>query len=140
VAWRHTRDLRAEDLAAARRLLVIGGGTSAVEAVRDWLAARAPGRAPNDRLWVSLRSAPRATPHRLLGVDVHHLVGPFERLPSWPGPIRALAGRLLPREPTIGTELVRALRRGAAERVAPLVALEGGRATPRAGAALEPDL
>lgn len=100
----HTRDVRADDLAQARSLLVVGCGTSARETVETYLRVRPSG----GEVTLAARSAPRAVPRHVLGVDSHYLVWPFEFWPGhWPGPHRGWA-----RDPALGLGLARALRRG----------------------------
>ena len=44
----HSLDVRAEHVAAARRLLVVGGGASAADVLANWLRVRQPGRSRLD--------------------------------------------------------------------------------------------
>jgi NADPH-dependent 2,4-dienoyl-CoA reductase/sulfur reductase-like enzyme len=71
---RHARDWRGP--ADSGALLVIGGATSAVEIAEE--AARA-----GVRVTVAARRKIRLTPATFLGRDVHHYIGPIERLPPW---------------------------------------------------------
>ena len=68
--WRHSIDVRAEDLAGAHQLLVVGGGASAAEVLENWLRVRQE----DSHAWLSLRSRLRAVPHWILGIDVHYFV------------------------------------------------------------------
>jgi thioredoxin reductase len=70
--WRGPTDLRP----AGAALLVVGGGASAVEIAEE--AARA-----GIRVTVATRRKLRLTPPTFLGLDVHHFIGPLERLPPW---------------------------------------------------------
>jgi putative flavoprotein involved in K+ transport len=74
----HARDWRgpAALLPPGGALLIIGGATSAVEIAEE--AARA-----GVRVTVAARRKIRLTPATLLGRDVHHFIGPLERLPPW---------------------------------------------------------
>jgi putative flavoprotein involved in K+ transport len=78
VPVRHARDWRgpADVVPAGGALLVIGGATSAVE------IAEAEARA-GVRVTVAARRKIRLTPATFLGRDVHHYIGPIERLPPW---------------------------------------------------------
>ena len=102
--WMHSLDARAEHLAAARQLLVIGGGASAAEVLENWLRVR---RA-DARAWLSLRSRLIAIPHWIFGIDVHYFVWLPEQIPTW------LFGRRVGRltEPMTGRTVVHAIRDG----------------------------
>jgi len=76
--WRHSVDVRAEDLAVAHRLLVVGGGASAAEVLETWLSIRQEG----DRAWLSLRSKLCAIPHWIFGIDIHYFSWLPEHVPT----------------------------------------------------------
>lgn len=130
--WRHSVDVRAEDLAAARRLLVVGGGASAAEVLEGWLQVRQEG----DRAWLSLRSKLCAVPHWILGIDVHYFAWLPEQFPSsffgW------RAGRLT--EPMTGRAVLKAIRSGLIKRVAQVSRYESEIVELTDGQRLEPDL
>jgi lysine/ornithine N-monooxygenase len=103
--WKHSLDVRATDLNEARRLVVVGGGSSAAEVLDRWLEVRPP----EARAWLLLRSPLRAIVNPVLGlVDVHYLVWLFEQLPTlllgW------RAGRLP--EPMNGRLVLPAIKQG----------------------------
>ncbi|MEZ6186062.1 MAG: NAD(P)-binding domain-containing protein [Planctomycetota bacterium] len=101
----HARDVRPDDLAQARRLLVVGSGTSARETVETYRRV-APSSA---ELVLAARSAPNAVPRSVLGVDSHYWVWALEFWPGhWPGPHHGWT-----RDPALGQGLARALRSGA---------------------------
>src|SRR5437870_5634178 len=56
--WHHSIAVRSPDIAAARRLLVVGAGTSGAEVLERWLELRRPG----DRAWLSVRRPIHAAP------------------------------------------------------------------------------
>jgi putative flavoprotein involved in K+ transport len=104
----HSVDVRTRHLAEARRLLVVGGGQSAVEVLERWLTHRQK----TDRAWLSARGQTLTLPHWILGIDVHYFAWPFEFLPSsWLGLDPTF------REPVLGGTVRRALRAGAIRRV-----------------------
>lgn len=72
----HARAFRGPEAHAAERVLVVGGGASAVE------IAEILGRAGR-RVWVAARSGIKFAPQKVLGVDVHRWVAGIERLPTW---------------------------------------------------------
>jgi putative flavoprotein involved in K+ transport len=74
----HARDWRGPAAAGSPggRLLVVGAGASAVEIAEEAARAGVP-------VTVSARSKIRMTPPTFLGRDVHHYIGPIERLPPW---------------------------------------------------------
>jgi hypothetical protein len=128
--WMHSLDVRREHIAGARRLLVIGAGASAAEVLETWLAVRQP----DDRAWIVVRSKIRSLPQTVLGIDVHYLVWPFEHLPG-----RPFGSRLSPNDPILGSDVPRAIRRGAIAQVA--VARYAPTSVELAdGAVIEPDL
>lgn len=130
--WRHSIDTRIEDLAAARELLVVGGGASAAEVLENWLRVRQEG----DRAWLSLRSRLIAIPHWIFGIDVHYFSWLPEHLPTslfgW------RAGRLT--EPMTGRAVVRAIRKGLIERAPPVREYKGWEVEFENGVRFEPDL
>ncbi len=88
----HTHDWRGPEAFRGRRLLVIGGATSAVEVAEECARAGLP-------VVVSARSGVRLTPQRVLGRDVHDWAYLFfERLPRW------LLGSYCGRRPTLPGE------------------------------------
>jgi putative flavoprotein involved in K+ transport len=130
--WRHSVDTRAEDIAAARQLLVIGGGASATEVLETWLRVRQEG----DRAWLSLRSKLCAVPHWILGIDVHYFAWLPEHFPSalfgW------RAGRLT--EPMTGRVVMKAIRSGLIKHMPEVSRYEGWTVEFSDGQQLEPDL
>ncbi len=72
----HAREWRGAASIAEERVVVVGGATSAVEIAED--LARS-GR----RVVVSARSGIKIARQRLLGVDLHHWVGPLDLIPTW---------------------------------------------------------
>ncbi len=74
----HARDWRgpADLVASGGGLLVIGGGASAIEIAEEAASAGV-------RVTVAARRKVRLTPATFLGRDVHHYIGPLERLPPW---------------------------------------------------------
>jgi putative flavoprotein involved in K+ transport len=73
----HARDWRGPvDLPAGAALLIVGGATSAVEIAEE--AARA-----GIGVTLAARRKIHLTPATFLGRDVHHYIGPVERLPPW---------------------------------------------------------
>jgi putative flavoprotein involved in K+ transport len=130
--WLHSLDTRASDLAAARRLLVVGGGASATEVIERWLDVRQP----DDHAWLSLRSPLIAVPHWIFGIDVHYLVWLPEQAPA--SLVGWRAGRL--HEPMTGRDAVRAIGRGIITRAPAVSAYEGKGVTFSDGSRLEPDL
>ena len=130
--WRHSIDVRAEDLAAARQLLVVGGGASAAEVLENWLRLRQEG----DRAWLSLRRRLVAIPHWIFGIDVHYFAWLFEQIPTrlfgW------RANRLS--EPMTGRTVVRAIRRGLIKRVPGVRSYKNGEVEFVDGERIKPDL
>lgn len=72
----HARDWRGPDAHPEEHILVVGSATSAVEIAES--IART-GRT----VTLSARSRLQLVPNKLLGLDVHHWIGPLERLPAW---------------------------------------------------------
>ena len=130
--WRHSVDVRAEDLAAARKLLVVGGGASAAEVLENRLRVRRE----DDHAWLSLRSKLFALPHWILGIDVHYFAWLPEHFPT--GLLGWKAGRLT--EPMTGRAVVNAIRSGLIKRVPQVTRYEGSTVEFADGQRLEPDL
>ncbi len=132
IPWLHSIDTRAEHLANARRLLVVGGGASAAEVLENWLRVRQK----SDRAWLSVRSKVCAIPHWVLGIDVHYFSWLPEQLPvdlfGW------RAGRLM--EPMTGRAVVNAMRRGLIKRMAAVRSYKNGKVEFVDEQRLEPDL
>jgi putative flavoprotein involved in K+ transport len=130
--WRHSIDTRAEDLAAARELLVVGGGASAAEVLENWLRVRQEG----DRAWLSLRSKLVAIPHWIFGIDIHYFSWLPEHIPTslfgW------RAGRLT--EPMTGRAVIRAMRKGLIKRAPPVREYNRWEVEFENGQRIEPDL
>ena len=130
--WKHSIDTRAEDLAAARKLLVVGGGASAAEVLETWLRVRRQ----DDVAWLSLRSKLHAIPHWILGLDVHYFAWLPEQIPTslfgW------RAGRL--KEPMTGRAVARAIRTGLIKRAPGVREYKGGEVEFETGRRIEPDL
>ena len=112
IRWMHSLDARAEHVASARRLLVVGGGASAAEVLENWLRIRQKG----DRAWLSLRSRLIAIPHWIFGIDVHYFVWLPEQLPCclFPWQLSRLT------EPMSGRTVVNAINRGLITRLPPV--------------------
>jgi putative flavoprotein involved in K+ transport len=127
----HSLDVRADHVAAARRLLVVGGGASAADVLANWLRVRQPG----DRAWLSLRSPLKAVPSHLLGLDLHYVTWLPEHLPA-----RPLGPRLVSRDTMFGLAIPRAIRAGVIQRVGAVARYEPGRVAIAGGETLEPDL
>ena len=127
----HSLDVRASDVAAARRLLVVGGGASAADVLGNWLRVRQPG----DRAWIALRSPLKAVPSHLLGIDLHYVTWLPEHLPA-----RPLGPRLVSRDTMFGLVVPRAIRSGIIQRVGAVTRYEPDRVAIAAGETLEPDL
>ena len=130
--WRHSVDVRAQDIANAQKLLVVGGGASAAEVFETWLRVRQEG----DQAWLSLRSKLHAIPHWVFGIDVHY----FSWLPehirtNWLG---WRVGRL--KEPMTGLAVTRAIRKGLIKRVPPVRRYEWTEVEFENGEVIEPDL
>jgi putative flavoprotein involved in K+ transport len=130
--WRHSIDTRAEDLAAARELLVVGGGASAAEVLENWLRVRRE----TDRAWLSLRSRLVAIPHWIFGIDVHYFAWLPEQIPTCLFGWRA--NRLT--EPMTGRAVTRAIRKRLIRRVPAVRNYKNGEVEFVNGAQMEPDL
>lgn len=130
--WRHSIDTRAYDLAAARELLVVGGGASAAEVLENWLRVRRD----DDRAWLSLRSKLVAIPHWIFGIDLHYFSWLPEHIPTslfgW------RTGRLA--EPMTGRTVVHAIRKGLIKRAPPVREYNGPEVEFENGRRIEPDL
>ena len=129
--WLHSLDARTSDLVNARRLLVVGGGPSAVEVFERWLDVREP----DDRGWLSVRSRLRAIPHWILGIDIHYFIWLPEQLPTslfgW------RAGRL--NEPMTGRTVVRAIKKRLITRMPAIESYKGDTVTFSNGERVQPD-
>lgn len=132
IRWLHSINSRAQHLADARRLLVVGGGASAAEVLERWLEVRGP----TDHASLSVRSRLCAVPHWICGIDIHYFVWLPEQLPccllGW------RAGRL--REPMTGRTVVRAIRKGLINRVPAVSRYERETVILGNGKRLQPDL
>ncbi|HUQ71516.1 MAG TPA: NAD(P)-binding domain-containing protein [Planctomycetaceae bacterium] len=132
ILWKHSRDLRTGDLRAARRLLVIGGGSSAGETLERWLDVRQD----DDVAWLSLRSRLRTYVNPLFGIEWHDVSSVPERLPAalfgW------RVGRL--REPMNIRAIGPALRSGLIRRIGAVTEYAARMVRLADGQALEPDL
>lgn len=132
ISWKHSRDLRTDNLRAARRLLVIGGGSSAGETLERWLDVRRD----TDVAWLSLRSRLRTYVNPWFGIEWHDLSSWPERLPAaWFG---WRAGRL--REPMNVRILRPALRSGLIRRVGAVAEYAARTIRLADGSELDPDL
>jgi putative flavoprotein involved in K+ transport len=129
--WLHSLDVRTSDLINARRLLVVGGGPSAVEVFERWLDVRQT----DDRGWLSVRSRVRAIPHWILGIDIHYFVWLPEQLPACLFGWRA--GRL--NEPMTGRTVVRAIKKRLITRMPAIESYQGDTVTFSNGERIEPD-
>jgi len=132
IRWMHSIDARAEQLANAQRLLVVGGGASAAEALENWLRVRQE----DSHAWLSLRSRLRAVPHWILGIDVHYFVWLPEQIPT------CLFGRRVNRltEPMTGRDVVKAIRRGLITRMPAVRSYQEGTVEFKDGRSVQPDL
>jgi len=130
--WRHSVDVRAQDIANAQKLLVVGGGASATEVLEIWLRVRQEG----DRAWLSLRSKLHAIPHWIFGIDVHYFAWLPEHIhTNWLG---WRLGRF--KEPMSGLGVVRAVRKGLIKRVPPVRRWDWVEVEFENGEVIEPDL
>lgn len=109
IPWLHSLDVRTSHLHQSRRLLVVGGGSSAAEVLDRWLEVRKP----EDEAWLALRGTLQAVVSPILGIDLHYLVWLPEQFP-----LRGWGHRLerLP-EPMNGRRVVPAVWRGLIRRV-----------------------
>ena len=131
ITWRHSRDVTPEDLAACRRLLLIGGGLSAADVATDWLREHAP----KARAWISLRAPLWLAPKTVFGIDVHYFIWLPEQLPVLP-----VVWRKLQTNPILGFELPAAIRRGDIQQVGAVARYHHDRVELEDGEVLEPDL
>ena len=132
VRWMHSVDVRSADLAAARRLLVVGAGMSAAEVLERWLELRGD----SDRAWLSTRGRVRASPSKIIGIDVHWLLWAPEHLRG-----RMFGKRLAPaRDLIIGRAVHRALGDRTVTRSSAIERYDAGAAVLVDGTRLEPDL
>jgi cation diffusion facilitator CzcD-associated flavoprotein CzcO len=130
--WLHSVAVRSADLAASRKLLVVGAGMSAAEVVERWLELHRPG----DQLWLSTSGRVRATPQAILGLDVHYWLAPIEWLPG-----RLLGRRVAPdRDLVIGRATSRALAAGTVARTAPVAQYDGDEVVLADSTRVAPDL
>jgi len=130
--WLHSIDVRAEDLAGLKRLLVVGGGASAAEVLENWLRVRQE----DDRAWLSLRSRLIAIPHWIFGIDVHYFAWLPEQIPT--GLFGWRANRLT--EPMTGRAVTRAIHKGLVKRMPGVRNYKNGDVEFVNGAQLKPDL
>ncbi|HEY6187847.1 MAG TPA: NAD(P)-binding domain-containing protein [Pyrinomonadaceae bacterium] len=130
--WMHSIKARAQDLAEARRLLVVGGGASAAEVLERWLEVRSK----DAHAWLSLRSALVAVPHWILGIDVHYFVWLPEQFPT--SLLGWRAGRL--HEPMTGLAVQRAIKDGLITKSPAVKSYHGDTVTLKDGERLQPDL
>ena len=130
--WRHSVDVRAQDIANAQKLVVVGGGASATEVLEIWLRVRQEG----DQAWLSLRSKLHAIPHWILGIDVHYFAWLPEHIhTNWLG---WRLGRF--KEPMSGLAVVHAIRKGLIKRVPPVRRWDRVEVEFENGEVIEPDL
>jgi len=131
IPWKHSLDVRADDLRTARRLLVVGGGSSAGEVLERWLDVRPA----ESTVWLSLRSPLRTYVNPFFGIEWHDIASIPERLPAslfgW------RAGRL--REPMNVRTLKPPLRGGLIQRVGPVTQYASDHVV-IGGTHIEPDL
>jgi cation diffusion facilitator CzcD-associated flavoprotein CzcO len=130
--WKHSLDVRSADLMNVRRLVVVGGGSSAAEVLERWLEVR-PAEA---RAQLLLRSPLRAIVNPILGlVDVHYLVWLIEQTPThllgW------RAGRLP--EPMNGRLVLAAIKQGLISRLRTEARFEKDAIIISEGQCLKPD-
>lgn len=130
--WRHSLEVRSDDLRRVTKLLVVGGGASAGEVLDRWLEVRAP----EARAWLSLRSKLRAIRNPILGLDVHYWVWLIEQAPA--GLLGWRAGRM--HEPMQATRIKPAIREGLIERVGPVARYDPEGVHLLSGERLQPDL
>ena len=130
--WCHSVAVRAPDLASARRLLVIGAGTSGAEVLERWLEVRQPG----NEAWISVRGPVLAAPSSVLGIDIHYFGWLLEQMPG-----RFAGYRFGPRRDLIiGRRIIPALRRREIRRVAAVARYEPQGVIFTDSTRIEPDL
>ncbi len=130
--WKHSIDVRAEDFAGVKRLLIVGGGASAAEVLENWLRVRQE----DDRAWLSLRSRLIAIPHWIFGIDVHYFAWLPEQIPT--GLFGWRANRLT--EPMTGRAVIRATRKGLIKRMPGVRSYRNSEVEFLNGKRIEPDL
>jgi putative flavoprotein involved in K+ transport len=112
----HAREWRGAAAHPAERILVVGGGTSAVEIAEELALS---GRT----VPIAVRSKLHLTRQRIFGTDVHHFAKILERLPTW------LARRycaVRPTLPAFSHELPALRAAGRIELRPPVERIEGG--------------
>lgn len=130
--WQHSLTVRTPDLAAARRLVVVGAGMSAAEVLERWLDVRPP----DARAWLSTRKRVIAAPQKVLGLDIHWWLWGPELFPG-----RFLGRRIGPeRDLVIGRSIVRALRERTITQVPQVVRYEHDAIVFTDGTREQPDL
>ncbi len=128
----HSLTVRTPDLAAAKRVCVVGAGMSAAEVIERWLEVRTP----DAHAWLSTRRPVSAAPQKILGIDIHYWLWAPEFVPG-----RVLGRRVGPhRDLIIGRSILRALRDGAITRVPDVASYDGTAVTMLDGTRVEPDL
>jgi len=109
IPWKHSLDVRENDLKSARQLLVVGARISAGEIIDRWMQSKAPGA----HAWVSAKSRNIHIRPTMLGVNLHYVSWLPEHVPSqWFG--RSLG---IYQEPMISKYFSSGLRSGNIERV-----------------------
>ena len=130
--WQHSLTVRTPDLAAARRLVVVGAGMSAAEVMERWLDVRAP----DAHAWLSTRKGVVAAPQKIFGLDIHWWLWGPELFPG-----RFLGKRIGPeRDLIIGRTIKRALRAKTITQVPRIVRYEERAVVFEDGPRVEPDL
>jgi putative flavoprotein involved in K+ transport len=129
--WQHSLTVRTADLAAAKRLVVVGAGMSAAEVIERWLEVRSG----DSHAWLSTRKKVSAAPQKILGLDIHYWLWVPEFFPG-----RVFGRPVGPhRDLIIGRSILRALRDGAITQVPPVARYESDLVLPDASR-LAPDL
>ncbi|MGQ0792878.1 MAG: NAD(P)-binding domain-containing protein [Deltaproteobacteria bacterium] len=129
--WKHSIDTRAEDLAGAKSVAVVGGGASAAEVLDLWLDVRGEGA----EACICLRSRFRGFKNPIFGLDIHYWVSLPERIPSWILGWRA--GRIP--EPMNATRVLPAIKKGLIRLFPAPARYEGDSLTFPSGSRLKPD-
>lgn len=129
--WKHSIDVRADDLKDVKELLVIGGGASAAEVLDRWLEVRQPDSHAN----LSLQRKLRAFTNPILGLDVHYWIWLHEHLPS------IMLGAHAYKLPELmnGTRVLPAIKRGWITPVGKIVTYSGDTVVLDSGETLKPD-